>query len=64
MFVECVQYMRGGDRGDQMLALYNNFGQGKKAWKRILYYVVEVCVLKSYIIEGEFDGRHKKESQP
>lgn len=47
-----------------MLALYNNFGQGKKAWKRILYYVVEVCVLKSYIIEGEFDGRHKKESQP
>lgn len=46
-----VAYMRGVDRGDQMVALYRNFPHGKKAWRRILYYLIEVCVLNSYVIE-------------
>ena len=42
-------YMRGVDRGDQLIGYYNIGRRSKKWWKRVFSYLVEVCVLNAYV---------------
>ncbi|XP_065844140.1 piggyBac transposable element-derived protein 4-like [Oscarella lobularis] len=51
-------YMRGVDRGDQLLALYGSGRKSKKAWKRIFFYLLESSILNAYILEGFKSDRH------
>ena len=43
---DCQVYMRGVDRGDQLVGYYN-LGKRSKWWKRVLYYIVEVAALNA-----------------
>ncbi len=43
-------YMRGVDRGDQLIGYYSVARRSKKWWKRVFSYVVEVAALNGYII--------------
>lgn len=45
------QYMRGVDRGDQLIGFYNIGRRSKKWWKRIFAYIVECSLLNTYILE-------------
>ena len=53
-----IKYMRGVDRGDQLLALYGSGRKSKKAWKRIFFYLLESSILNAYILEGFKSDRH------
>ena len=54
-----ISFMRGVDRGDQLLELYN-FGRHSQKWrKRVFFYLLEVCVLNAYILEGFVCEKHK-----
>ena len=58
-----VKFMRGVDRGDQLISLYNAGRRSKKWWRRILFHMVEVCLLNGYALEGCVKPRsrgHKK----
>ena len=44
-------YMRGVDRGDQLVGYYNLGRRSKKWWKRVLYYIVEVAALNAYVLD-------------
>lgn len=55
--------MRGVDRGDQLIELYNAGRRNMKPWCRIFYYLLECCVLNAYVIEGLFDGRHQEKGR-
>ena len=44
-------FMRGIDRGDQLMGYYNVGRRSKKWWKRVFAYLLEVCVLNSYILQ-------------
>ena len=46
-----VTYMRGVDRGDQMISLYNLGRRSKKWWKRVFYYIIECAILNAYLLE-------------
>ena len=52
------KFMRGVDRGDQLITQYNAGRRSKKWWRRVFFYLVEVAILNSYILEGHFDQRH------
>ena len=39
--VDYIKYMRGVDRGDQLISLYNSGKRTKKWWKRIFYHCLE-----------------------
>ena len=52
-------YMRGVDRGDQLIGYYNIGRRSKKWWKRVFGYVIEVAALNAYIIQK--DGRPASE---
>ena len=54
-----VKYMRGVDRGDQLITLYNGGRRSKKWWRRVFFYLLEVAILNSYIIEGFFRSDHQ-----
>ena len=54
-----IKYMRGVDKGDQLVALYSAGRKSSKAWRRIFFYLLECCILNSYILEGHFNARHK-----
>ena len=43
-------FMRGVDRGDQLIQYYNMGRRSKKWWKRIFSYMVLVSCLNAYII--------------
>lgn len=45
------QYMRGVDRGDQLIGFYNVGRRSKKWWKRIFAYIIECSLLNAYILE-------------
>ena len=54
-----IKHMCGVDRGDQLVMLYNAGRKSIKAWKRIMYYLFECCMLNAFVIDGHFDERHK-----
>ena len=45
------QYMRGVDRGDQLISCYNIGRRSKKWWKRVFSYIIECLLLHAYILE-------------
>ena len=58
-----IKFMRGVDRGDQLITLYNAWRRSKKWWRRILFHMIEVCLLNGYALEGCVKPRscgHKK----
>jgi hypothetical protein len=58
LLLDYITNMRGVDRGDQMIALYNSRRKSVKAWKSMLWYMLECAILNAFIIEGHFDQRH------
>ena len=52
--------MRGIDRGDQLVALFNAGRRSRKWWKKVFYYILEVAILDAYILEGHSDPRHRR----
>ena len=61
-------YMRGVDRGDQMIGYYNIGRRSKKWWKRVYSYVIECAVLNAYVLESHakplehaLHGRQKRD---
>ena len=44
-------FMRGIDRGDQLMGYYNVGRRSKKWWKRVFAYLLEVSVLNAYILQ-------------
>lgn len=56
-----IKFMRGVDCGD--ITLYNAGRRSKKWWQRILFHMIEVCLLNGYALEGCVKPRsrgHKK----
>jgi hypothetical protein len=49
--VQYVTYMRGVDRADQKIQLYNTGRKSVKWWKRVFYYLIEVSINNGHIIE-------------
>ena len=45
------QYMRGVDRGDQLIVCYNIGQRSKKWWKKIITYIIECSLVNAYILE-------------
>ncbi|XP_065891659.1 piggyBac transposable element-derived protein 4-like [Dysidea avara] len=45
------QYMRGVDRGDQLIGCYNIGRRSKKWWKIIFSYIIECSLVNAYILE-------------
>ena len=45
------QYMRGVDRGDQMIGCYNIGRRSKKWWKRVFSHLIECALLNAFILE-------------
>ena len=58
LLFDYVKNMRGVNRGDQLIILYTIGRKSLQAWKRIMYYLFECCILNAYVIEGHFDKRH------
>ena len=52
LLVDYQQYMRGVDRGDQLSGYYNIGRKSKKWWKRVFSYLVECCILNSYVLDS------------
>ena len=46
------QYMRGVDRGDQLVTYYNLSRRSKKWWKRCFAHLVECSLLNAYVLDG------------
>ena len=47
------QYMRGVDRGDQLIGFYNIGRRSTKWWKLIFAYIIECSLLNAYILEKD-----------
>ena len=45
------QYMRGVDRGDQLVGYYNIGRRSKKWWKKVFSYMIECALLNAYLLE-------------
>ena len=45
-------FMRGVDRGDQMIGFYNVGRRSKKWWKRVFSHILECCILNAYILDS------------
>ena len=45
-------YMRGVDRGDQMIGFYNAGRRSKKWWKRVFFHILECCILNAYVLDS------------
>ena len=45
-------YMRGVDRGDQLISYYNIGRRSKKWWKRVFYYILECAMLNRFLLDG------------
>ena len=46
-------FMRGVDRGDQLIKYYNIGRRSKNWWKRVFSYMIEVASLNAYIIQKD-----------
>ena len=44
-------FMRGVDRADQMQSYYNVGRRSKKWWRRVFFYIVECCILNSFVMD-------------
>ena len=49
------QYMRGVDRGDQLVSYYNIGQRSKKWWKKVFSYVIECALLNAYLLEKDLE---------
>jgi hypothetical protein len=49
--VDYQRYMRGVDRGDQLQTYYNLGRRSVKWWRRVFFYIVEVAVMNSYVLD-------------
>ena len=49
------QYMRGVDRGDQMVGYYNIGRRSKKWWKKVFLYIIECALLNAYLLEKNLE---------
>ena len=45
------QYIRGVDRGDQLVGYYNIDRRSKKWWKKVFSYMIECALLNAYLLE-------------
>ena len=48
--VDCQNYMGGVDLADQISTSFSVIRKSKKAWKKLFYYGLEVCLLNSFIV--------------
>ena len=53
-------FMRGIERGDQLLGYYNVGRRSKKWWKRVFAYLLEVSVLNVYILQKSSNTGEKE----
>lgn len=44
--------MRGADRSDQYIGLYNVGRRSRKWWKRVFSHIVECCALNAYVLDS------------
>lgn len=58
--IDYTTYMRGVDRGDQLIDLFNSGRRSKKWWKRLFFHLLECSVLNAYILHQHTPGLHKK----
>ena len=57
-------YMRGVDRGDQLQSYYNVGRKSRKWWRRIFFYIIECCILNSYVLHGySHEAAHKQKGR-
>ena len=54
-------YMRGIDRGDQLMGYYNVGRRSKKWWKRVFAYLLEVSILNAYVLQKFKKGETEKD---
>ena len=47
-------YMRGVDRGDQLIGYYNAGRRSKKWWKRVFFHILESSILNGYDLHSFF----------
>ena len=45
-------FMRGVDRSDQLIGLYNIGRRSKKWWKRVFSHVLECAILNAYVLDS------------
>ena len=50
------KFMRGVDRGDQLMGYYNVGRRSKKWWKRVFSYLIEVSLLNAYVLRKFSNG--------
>ena len=48
------QFMRGVDRGDQVMKPHNAARKSRKAWKKLFSYGLEISIMNAFIIEDSF----------
>ena len=63
--VECPPllpaYMRGIDRGDQLMGYHNVGRRSKKWWKCVFAYLLEVSILNTYVLQNFKMGETEKD---
>jgi len=45
------KFMGGVDIGDQFQAYYNMGRRTRKWWRRVVFYLLEVCVMNAFVLE-------------
>jgi len=51
LLIDYQQFMRGVDRGDQMVGYYNIARRSRKWWKQCFSYLVECSLLNAYVLD-------------
>ena len=49
---DCQAFMRGVDRYDQLIGLYNIGRRSKKWWKRVFSHILECAILNAYVLDS------------
>ena len=52
LLVDYQKFMRGVDRGDQLIGCYNIGRRSKKWWKRVFAHIIECAILNAYVLES------------
>ncbi len=45
-----IAFMRGVDRGDQLVSYYSIGRKSKKWWRKIFFYLIDVCILNALVM--------------
>ena len=53
LFPDYQQYIRGVDRGDQLIGYYNIGRRSVKWWKRCFAHLIECTLLNAYVLNGQ-----------